>query len=211
MAPGETHHGARDPIGQQPGTFMIHLYVFNRYLWLLVNEFLNLGSLCNFRTSCRLAYRLWVMNEPELVMRWLRHCPRGYVHTFNNRSMERHSSYLVLQVNLHAEAQELGVEPGARRMYYMYYHRNEHFSLYRPTHQQGYRPGTRGRRVTMRPVMPVLITRLRQIVTVWTTELNGIDSVRSVRGEVLHTVTWNQMAESLRLRGQLLQLGIGKE
>ena len=39
---------------------------------------------------------------------------------------------------------------------------------------------------TSRPVMPVLITTLRQIVTVWTRELNGSDTV-SVHGEVLRT------------------------
>ena len=170
-------HGASYPIGQQPGAYMIHGYVSVHFLWLLVNNFLNLGSLCNFRTSCRLAYRGWVISEPELVMRWLRHCLRGYVHTFNNRewvrSMERHNSYVL---------------PQERALFPLPPYPYNSFGIV-PERAVGVS--------TSRPVMPVLNEPSTDSDSVWTREVFGSDSVRSVRGEVLHTATWNQMAESL--------------
>ena len=84
----------------------------------------------------------------------MRCCLRTLVHAQRNidyvQSQDRFDSYVVLQSNLWDEAQEYGVQfnqyviQASRRSYF---HRNEHWSLTRPTHQILYRPGTRGRRV----------------------------------------------------------------
>ena len=108
-------------------------------------------DLVQIRACCRQAYHRWVTIDPTLVRMWFSHCLKTFVHTSRNRlwvkRMERDDSWLVLQDDLEPEARELGIAytqyriPGCRRTYF---HRNEHFSLNRATHQMPWSEGTRG-------------------------------------------------------------------
>ena len=147
----------RHDMNPQEGARFVHdlVNLHHGHFWLhMTHELLTVDCLCNFRTTCRRARRCWVMSQPELVRRWMRCCLRTLVHAQRNidyvQSQDRFDSYVVLQSNLWDEAQEYGVQfnqyviHASRRSYF---HRNEHWSLTRPTHQILYRPGTRGRRV----------------------------------------------------------------
>ena len=124
-------------------------------IWLLMT-LVDLEALVQLRTCCRQGYHRWVTIDPTLVRMWLRQCLKTFVHTTGNRRwvkrMERDDSWLVLQDDLEPEARELGIAytqyriPGCRRTYF---HRNEHFSLNRATHQMPWSEGTRGRRVRL--------------------------------------------------------------
>ena len=124
-------------------------------IWLLMT-LLDLEALVQLRTCCRQGYHRWVTIDPTLVRMWLRQCLKTFVHTTGNRRwvkrMERDDSWLVLQDDLEPEARELGITytqyriPGCRRTYF---HRNEHWSLSRPTLQMPWSEGTRGRRVRL--------------------------------------------------------------
>ena len=124
-------------------------------IWLLMT-LMDMEDLVQIRACCRQAYHRWVTIDPTLVRMWLRQCLKTFVHTSRNRlwvkRMERDDSWLVLQDDLEPEARELGIAytqyriPGCRRTYF---HRNEHFSLNRATHQMPWSEGTRGRRVRL--------------------------------------------------------------
>ena len=65
-------YGAREPNGRQAETYMIHLYVSVRYLWLLVNEFLCcLAGLSELTQDSPIAEKkprlVWAGFEPPVV------------------------------------------------------------------------------------------------------------------------------------------------
>ena len=123
------------------------------------------------------------MSQPELVRRWMRCCLRTLVHAQRNidyvQSQDRSDSYVVLQSNLWDEAQEYGVQfnqyviHASRRSYF---HRNEHWSLTRPTHQILY---GLGREVGVFFLQHVRRKSLTQILTVWMREMDGFSLGRN--------------------------------